>query len=33
MTAQDKIVHAIQLLLAIPVLAFIAACAAVALGY
>ena len=33
MTAQEKIVHVIQLVLAIPALAFIAACAAVAIGY
>lgn len=33
MTAQEKIVHAIQLVLAIPALTFIAACASIALGY
>lgn len=33
MTSQDKIVHAIQLALAIPVAVFVAACIALAIGY
>lgn len=33
MTIQDKIVHAIQLALAIPTLTFVAACIAVAFNY